>query len=75
MATVPINVLFEIIGLIAVIGGVYVTLTNRITRIEERMEERQKSMEREQHSISKKIDGIQDTLGEVLIKMENKANR
>lgn len=75
MLTISADVFFEIVGLILIVGGVYVTLTNRLTRIEERMEERQKAMEKEQSSMLEKIDNMQETLTQILVNLEKKANR
>jgi len=71
MTQIPINVFFEIVALIVAVGGVYVTLTNRITQLQTQMQERH----REQANFMQKIDEIQKTLNDVLLKLENKANR
>lgn len=67
----PMNLFFEIIGLILVGGGVYVSLTKEITTLKTRLDEREKH----QDTMSKDIGSIKTTMNEILIKLENKANR
>lgn len=71
----PISLLFQLVLPLFTILGVWVALTNRVTRLEERIEERQKAIDRENQEIRVLLIKHSEMLQEILLKLENKLNR
>ena len=73
--SLPLSLLLQLVVPLFTVLGVWITLTNRVTRLEERIEERQKAIDRENHEIKILLERHSKMLQEVLVKLENKQNR
>lgn len=73
--SLPIGLLLQMIVPLLTIVGVWVAITNRVTRLEERTELWQKAVDRENEEIRLLLVKHSEMLQEILLKLENKQNR
>lgn len=75
---VIIFMISQTLSLMGVAIGFYVTVKVRLKELEMRMiglEKRMKDVEQQDDKIFNKLDAINDRIGEVMVKLEQKANR
>ncbi|MCA0381707.1 MAG: hypothetical protein LCH58_06070 [Bacteroidetes bacterium] len=73
--SLPIGLLLQMIVPLLTIVGVWVAITNRVTRLEERTQLWQKAVDRENEEIRLLLVKHSEMLQEILLKLENKQNR